>query len=180
MVTMALVLAGILPASTYALSSSQLDFFAENNILFYDPDSGSCGYNSVGSYSGTASAGLTELQAGFVDTYHSIAEKLTIGYGLPWETVIAQGILESTQAHPLLRVSEITFLGLVHMILILTLLLDMIRRKMGGEDIMKILGKLLPIVCMACLLVRILRILMCMRRPSKCLGMLRTLIMLIN
>ena len=95
-VTMALVLAGILPASTYALSSSQLDFFAENNILFYDPDSGSCGYNSVGSYSGTASAGLTELQAGFVDTYHSIAEKLSIGYGLPWETVIAQGILEST------------------------------------------------------------------------------------
>lgn len=36
------VMAFILPASTYALSESQLNFFAQNNILFYDPSATSC------------------------------------------------------------------------------------------------------------------------------------------
>ena len=41
-VVVSVVMAFILPASTYALSESQLNFFAQNNILFYDPSATSC------------------------------------------------------------------------------------------------------------------------------------------
>ena len=41
-VVMSFVMAFILPASTYALSESQLNFYAQNNILFYDPSTTAC------------------------------------------------------------------------------------------------------------------------------------------
>ena len=50
---------------------------------------------AVGTFDGTSSAGVSDLQSAFIDQYHDIAEKLSIEYGIPWETVIAQGILES-------------------------------------------------------------------------------------
>lgn len=79
-----------------ALSESVLDFFAKNNIFYYNPDGFSEGcYTGLGSYDGVASAGLSSLQSAFVDTYHDIAVQLSAEYGIPWEAVMAQGILES-------------------------------------------------------------------------------------
>ena len=49
----------------------------------------------VDSYDGIPTAGLSDLQAAFVDKYHSIAIALGNEYGIPWEAVMAQGILES-------------------------------------------------------------------------------------
>ena len=77
--------------------------WAENNILFYNPG---CeerpGSNfpsdfTPGTVPGTAagSNGLSGQQVAFVEQYHDIAVELSIKYGIPWETVVAQGILES-------------------------------------------------------------------------------------
>lgn len=49
-----------------------------------------------GAYDGTPTAGLSALQSAFVDKYAAIAIQLGKEYGIPWETVMAQGILEST------------------------------------------------------------------------------------
>ena len=50
---------------------------------------------TIGTYDGIPTAGLSSLQAAFVDKYHDIAAKLGQQYKIPWETVVAQGILES-------------------------------------------------------------------------------------
>lgn len=88
-------LATLASVPSLAISSSELDMFSQNNILFYDPDGSECGSIAVGSFDGVGSAGLSDLQATFVDTYHDIAQNLSVEYGIPWETVVAQGILES-------------------------------------------------------------------------------------
>lgn len=87
--------------STFAaLTESQLNFYAQNNILFYDPR------GCVQSTSGTVASSPTEAatsghgalsaaQVGFVNRFHDIAVKNSINYGIPWEAVMAQGILES-------------------------------------------------------------------------------------
>ena len=83
-------------ATTSAISESTLDFYDKNGIYYYNPDGFSQGcYAGLGSYDGITTAGLTDLQASFIDTYHGIAEQLSAEYGIPWETVIAQGIIES-------------------------------------------------------------------------------------
>lgn len=87
----------LLPATpAFSISETMLDFYDQNGIYYYNPDGANknCGYYA-GTYDGKASAGLSDVQAAFVDTYHSIAEQLSIDYGIPWETVMAQGILES-------------------------------------------------------------------------------------
>lgn len=48
-----------------------------------------------GGVSGPGAEGLTAEQVAFLEKYHDIAEKLSIEYGIPWETVLAQGMLES-------------------------------------------------------------------------------------
>lgn len=85
--------AALTPVSVSALSEDELYFYGQNNIVMYNP--GGCSSAMTGSYDGQASAGLSGLQAAFVDQYHSIAENLSVGYGIPWEAVMAQGILES-------------------------------------------------------------------------------------
>lgn len=83
-------------SSTFALPSSILDFFDRNGIYYYNPDGFSDGcYVGLGSYDGIVTAGLSALQASFVDTYHAIATQLGNEYGIPWEAVMAQGIVES-------------------------------------------------------------------------------------
>lgn len=84
------------PLQTFAISEATLDFFAKNGIFYYNPDGFADGcYVGLGSYDGNASAGLSSLQSSFVDTYHDIAAQLGAEYGIPWEAVVAQGILES-------------------------------------------------------------------------------------
>lgn len=94
-----------------AISNETLRFFATNGIYYYDPSSDEC-IVPTGSYSGEASAGLSATQAAFVDTYHSIAEQLSIEYGIPWETVMAQGILESAAGTSYFAVNRNNFFGI--------------------------------------------------------------------
>lgn len=79
-------------------------FRQTNDVLYFDECEDVCGSSSSGlssaagvgsTPSGPSTSGLTDQQAAFVDKYHDIAEKLSIEYGIPWETVMAQGILES-------------------------------------------------------------------------------------
>lgn len=102
----------VLPVSTYALSESQLDFYAQNNILFYDPSAINCDYASLGAFNGTSTEGLSNQQAAFVDTYHDIAATLSIEYGIPWEAVMAQGILESASGTTAFAIERNNFFGI--------------------------------------------------------------------
>ena len=87
--------------STFAaLTESQLNFYAQNNILFYDP--GGCIVSSASSVPSNPEeaatsgfGGLSGTQVAFVERFHDIAVKLSVNYGIPWEAVMAQGILES-------------------------------------------------------------------------------------
>ena len=87
-------------ASTFAqtLNARERLIYGQNNILFYNPyenfNNSGC-FAGLGSYDGIVTAGLSELQASFVDTYHDIAAELSAEYGIPWEAVMAQGIYES-------------------------------------------------------------------------------------
>lgn len=86
-----------LPLPVFALTDSTLDFYDSNNIPYYNPEGGSadfCEYQP-GNYDGIVTAGLSPLQAAFVDKYQGIASSLGHEYGIPWETPLAQGILES-------------------------------------------------------------------------------------
>ncbi len=84
------------PASVYALSEEDLYNFAQNGIYFYDPDGGSCVGNGLSYATAAASYGsLSANQVAFIETYHDIAVQNSINYGIPWETVMAQGIQES-------------------------------------------------------------------------------------
>lgn len=73
-----------------------LDYLDRNGIFYHNPRgfADSC-FSALGSYDGIASAGLSDLQSSFVDTYHDIAAQLGAEYGIPWEAVVAQGIIES-------------------------------------------------------------------------------------
>lgn len=78
--------------------NSTLNFFYRNGIYYYDPSSTQCdpapatGGGDLVSGSGS---GLSNQQEQFVSDHVSIAQRLSVEYGIPWETVIAQGILES-------------------------------------------------------------------------------------
>ncbi len=83
-------------SSVGAISPSLLNYFGKNGIYYYNPDGYSSGcFVGLGSYDGIVSAGLSALQSEFVDKYHTIAIQLSSEYGIPWEAVMAQGILES-------------------------------------------------------------------------------------
>lgn len=102
----------ILSAPASAMTSSQLRIFGKNNIFIYNPDGESGCVIPVGSYNGSVSAGLTATQAGFVDMYHDIAAQLSVEYGIPWEAVMAQGILESAAGTSHFAVTRNNFFGL--------------------------------------------------------------------
>lgn len=78
----------------FGLAESTLDLLDQTESYYYDPTDCTTGSN-LGSYNGQVSAGLSGTNAEFIDRFHTIAEKLSIEYGIPWETVMAQGILES-------------------------------------------------------------------------------------
>lgn len=46
-VLLSILMSVVAPLSTYALTESQLDFYAQNNILFYDPGAMTCGYGTL-------------------------------------------------------------------------------------------------------------------------------------
>lgn len=79
-------------ATKSKMTEEELGIYADNNILFYDPY-GSC----VSSYEegGVLGGDPDGTQLGFIKRYHDTAVMHSINYGIPWETVMAQGILES-------------------------------------------------------------------------------------
>lgn len=74
--------------------------FSQSDIIFYDPrdclnmPSGGGSLSGPGSWDGTSAAGLADYQTKWVDEYREIAQSLSVEYGIPWETVMAQGLLE--------------------------------------------------------------------------------------
>lgn len=110
---LAVVLAILTPASTYALSQSQMKTYSDWNIFFYDPEGGSC-VSMVSKYAADASSfgSLSAQQVAFVETYHDIAVMHSINYGIPWETVMAQGILESASGTSSFAINRNNFFGI--------------------------------------------------------------------
>lgn len=101
------------PLSTSAIDDATLDFFNKNGIYYYNPDGNrkDC-YSGLGSYDGMTTAGLSDLQASFIDTYHDLAEQLSAEYGIPWEAVMAQGIIESASGTSNFARNRYNFFGL--------------------------------------------------------------------
>lgn len=69
-VCMASILVGLAPAQVGALTEAELDMYAQNNILFYDPGNTGCGYGTIAGstlfekvLSYLLSIGLTEVAA---------------------------------------------------------------------------------------------------------------------
>ena len=94
--SLALPIANVSAAKRDNLLEKLLDYMDKNGTYYYNPRgfAESC-LTGIGSYDGVASAGLSGLQSEFVDKYHEIAAQLGSQYGIPWEAVVAQGILES-------------------------------------------------------------------------------------
>lgn len=81
---------------TLALEESELYEYGQNEIVLYDASDNCFLPSSAKEVAAAASfGGLSAVQVGFVEAYHDIAVKHSINYGIPWEAVMAQGILES-------------------------------------------------------------------------------------
>ncbi|MBR2659746.1 glucosaminidase domain-containing protein [Candidatus Saccharibacteria bacterium] len=104
-------------ASAFSLSNSLsdtiLDYMDKNGTYYYNPNGFAltC-FPGLGSYDGIATAGLSDLQSSFIDTYYQIASTLGAEYGIPWETVMAQGIIESRSGTSNFAVNRNNFFGL--------------------------------------------------------------------
>jgi hypothetical protein len=104
-------------ASTFAmLTREQLDALSENNIRYVipsgnlDPCIGSSG-NDI-NYDAEPAEGLSGQQVGFLKYWHSTAEVLSVAFGIPWETVVAQGILESASGTSVFARERNNFFGI--------------------------------------------------------------------
>ncbi|MBR3386470.1 glucosaminidase domain-containing protein [Candidatus Saccharibacteria bacterium] len=95
-----------------ALTEEEYRIYAENNIYFYDPNG--CYNSTAADYAQGASSfgGLSANQVGFVEAYHDIAVMHSINYGIPWETVMAQGILESAAGTSYFAINRNNFFGI--------------------------------------------------------------------
>lgn len=98
------------PAS--ALTDAEWNMFDVNGIYYWNPSGSDFCTIGTGSYDGTTSAGLSSVNANFIDTYHDIAAQLSVEYGIPWETVIAQGILESNSGRSNFARNRNNFFGI--------------------------------------------------------------------
>ena len=111
----AVVAAGLtlLGGSPVAADGFDASLYYNNDIIFYDPnDCVEPGSGALGSYDGSSTAGLSSQQSEFVDLYHDIAVNLSIEYGIPWETVMAQGILESAAGSSYFAQDRNNFFGI--------------------------------------------------------------------
>ena len=56
--------------------------------------------------------GLAQVNIDFINKYHDYAQELSIAYGIPWETVMAQGILESASGTSTFATQRHNFFGI--------------------------------------------------------------------
>lgn len=100
-------------ASAFSLSDTILDYMDKAGIYYYNPSgfANNC-YPGLGSYDGVTTAGLSSLQAAFIDQYHDIATTLATEHNIPWEAVMAQGIIESASGTSHIAVDKNNFFGI--------------------------------------------------------------------
>ena len=84
----AVVMALILVTPVSAITEAQLNMFAQNNILFYDPNGANCSYmggmtSTNANYAGAEVWSAVELQA--VQANQAIYEEAANQYGFPWQ-----------------------------------------------------------------------------------------------
>jgi hypothetical protein len=91
------------------ITDEQYDYYRNNNILYFDEND--C-ITADGSFDGTNEVGLADYQAAFVREWHRTAETLSVEYGIPWETVVAQGIQESDSGRSNFAVDRNNFFGI--------------------------------------------------------------------
>ena len=71
------------------------------------------GMTVVNANAGTdGTVNLSQTQLDFVDKYHDIAANLSLQYGIPWEAVMAQGILESGAGTSNFAINRNNFFGI--------------------------------------------------------------------
>jgi len=102
------------------------DFYSSNDIIFYEPES-SITVNGSGSSSGTSNSNTsgntsntgtigTAPQTGslraFVDAYGQMAFEVGKKYSIPYEAILAQGILESSYGRSGLTTKANNFFGI--------------------------------------------------------------------
>lgn len=97
-----------------AATDADVDFYSSFNNMFYEREncSGVIKHASGGSSSGESYGGLSAEQVAFVIDNHDTAQMHSIAYGIPWETVVAQGILESASGTSRLAKDKNNFFGI--------------------------------------------------------------------
>ena len=96
-------------AKTTKMTESELFLYSENGIYYFNPYGDCITQTSTG---GAVSGEPNNLQLSFIKQYHDIAVGLSIKYGIPWETVVAQGILESASGTSYYATTRNNFHGL--------------------------------------------------------------------
>ncbi|PJC29623.1 hypothetical protein CO052_02385, partial [Candidatus Saccharibacteria bacterium CG_4_9_14_0_2_um_filter_41_9] len=69
-------------------------FFSANDILFYNPEDCTTA-NSLDALGGVGTAPLNQSIESFVDKYGQMAFDVGKKYGIPYEAILAQGVIES-------------------------------------------------------------------------------------
>lgn len=96
---------------TLALTEDEVEKFSQNSIIFVDP-SACTPLSTTGNGDSEAAHGLTSQQTAFVERWYSTAQQLSVQYGIPWEAVVAQGILESAAGTSNFAVQRNNFFGI--------------------------------------------------------------------
>ena len=85
--------------------------FSGNNIEHFDPDAATCSTSSTSSSDGSSATGAEDLKD-FVRKYVKMAVETNKKYGTPYETVLAQGVIESGYGKSGLTVKANNFHGI--------------------------------------------------------------------
>jgi len=106
-------MATLSPQLVLALNPAREEIWAEAGILFYNPDEDNiCANMTIGMVTGVVTSGLGATQAAFVDKWQPLASALSVQFGIPWEAVIAKGILESASGTSNFAVNRNNFFGI--------------------------------------------------------------------
>lgn len=86
---------------------------AAAEVRYYEPSSCSLRDSlNPSATSGQTTTGLSTLQADWVDKWHETAQALSIEFGIPWEAVMAQSIVESAAGTSYYATTRNNFFGL--------------------------------------------------------------------
>ena len=91
------------------MTEREVFYYSTNGIYYYNPYGDCIVQTSSG---GTVEGAPNNLQLSFIKQYHDIAVGLSIKYGIPWEAVMAQGILESASGTSSFATTRNNFFGI--------------------------------------------------------------------